>query len=111
MARTAATDGTLLAMPAKTTTMPIDPIYGPAVWTAVVLQLGLTFLVSLILDGGKLASAGGCALVGFWAGVAMILLRRPRTPRPLDLLLIRWGYVPLLIVAVAIAVWLGKARL
>ena len=93
------------------TTVPIVASYVNALRTAVVLQLVLTFMLLLILDGGMIASAGGCAMVGFWAGVTWVIVRRRMNPRRGDLLYVRWGYVPLLITAVLIAVALGKARL
>jgi hypothetical protein len=92
------------------TTIPIAPSYRNAFRTAVVVQLLLTVFLLSILDGGKIAAAGGCAMIGFWLGVLIVVMRRPHSPRVVDLLYIRWGYIPLLVAAVTIAVWLGKAR-
>ncbi|HEX8323268.1 MAG TPA: hypothetical protein VF595_05070 [Tepidisphaeraceae bacterium] len=98
-------------MRAGTTTFALHASYRRAIWTAVVLQLFLTVFLSLILDGGKIASAGGCAMIAFWVGVTVILLRRPVSPNAVDLFFVRWGYIPLLLVAIGLAVWFGKARL
>jgi len=92
------------------TTLPIDLSYRDAFRTAIVVQLLLTVVLALTLDGGRVAAAGGCAMTGFWIGVAIVVPRRPRVPRVADLLYVRWGYIPLLILGTAIAVCLGKAR-
>lgn len=93
------------------TLIPIAGVYRNAIRTAVVVNLLLTIFLLSILDGGKIARAGGCAMVGFWIGVAMVMMRRRQNPRRIDLMYIRWGYVPLLFLAVAMAITLGKAQL
>jgi hypothetical protein len=87
----------------KPTTFPISPQYRPAIWIALAIQIPLTLLLSLMLDGGRVAKIGGAALIAFWIGTTLIILRRPKNPRPLDLLFIRWSYPLLLLAAMAIA--------
>ena len=53
----------------------------------------LFFLFALILDSGFLLGLGTRALPGFWTGVAIILVRRPRNPTEDDLMFVRLGYV------------------
>ncbi len=81
--------------------LPISPAYREAVRVALVLQVVAALLLLMILDGGVLAKVGGAAMIGFWIGVAAIMVRRPMTPSAVDLLYVRWGYVPLLLLAVA----------
>lgn len=85
------------------TTLPVAPAYRNAIRAAVLLQLVLAVLMTLILDGGYTARIGGYVMGGFWIGVAMIMLRRPRAPTPLDLFYVRWGYLTLLVLSVALA--------
>jgi hypothetical protein len=92
------------------TTLPISPAYRKAVKVAVPLQVMATLFLLTILDGGMLAKAGGAAMIGFWAGVSLVMLRRPRNPDPLDLLYVRWGYLPMLIVGIACTPLMGTLR-
>jgi len=75
-----------------------------------VLQVLTTAFLFAILDGGTLAKAGGCAMAGFWIGVAIVMLRRPRTPSTLDLLYVRWGYIVLLAIGIACSPFMGALR-
>src|SRR4051794_2439961 len=77
-------------------TLPLSPAYRQAVKVAIVLQILVTLILLRILDGGMLARVGGGAMVGFWIGVAVVMLRRPLNPSRLDLLYVRWGYIAML---------------
>jgi len=92
--------------------LPLAPAYDRAVKHSLLLQLITTILLLLLLDGGQLARAGAAAMLAFWIGVAIVMLRRPQTPRPLDLLYVRWGYLPFLAIAIAVALspWMGILR-
>jgi len=92
------------------TTLPLSPAYREAVKVALVLQVLTTLFFLTILDGGTLAKAGGAAMVGFWIGVAVVMLRRPNTPSALDLLYVRWGYLLMLVVGVALSPYMGALR-
>jgi hypothetical protein len=92
------------------TTLPFSPAYRQAVKVALALQVGTTLVLLAILDGGTLAKAGGAAMVGFWVGVAVVMLRRPKMPSALDLLYVRWGYLTLLAVAIALSPFMGALR-
>ena len=83
------------------TTLPQSPAYREAVKVALVLQVVGTLALLTVLDGGTLAKTGGAAMIGFWIGAAVVMVRRPRNPTPLDLLYVRWGYLPVLIVGIA----------
>ena len=92
------------------TTLPLSPAYREAIWTAIVLQMFTALFLLTILDGGTLARAGGCAMAGFWIGVAVVMARRPRNPSSLDLLYVRWGYLPMLIVGIGLSPWMEMLR-
>ena len=92
------------------TKLPLSPAYREAVKVALVVQVLTTLFLGAILDGGALAKAGGAAMVGFWIGVAVVMVRRPRTPSRLDLLYVRWGYVVMLAVGIALLPFMGALR-
>ena len=75
-----------------------------------ILQVPLTLLFALITDGGRLFLLWTIAIVAFWVGVLLARYRRPNNPTRVDLLLIRWGTVPLMVVTAAIAKWIWQAR-
>lgn len=77
---------------------------------ALVLQVIVTLLLLMMLDGGTLAKVGGAAMVGFWSGVAVVMLRRPKSPSSLDLFYIRWGYIGMLLVGVTCMPFMGVLR-
>jgi hypothetical protein len=56
----------------------------------------------LLLDGGVRKTGCTIALVGFWAGVVLILLRRPHSPTRVDLIYIRFAVTPVVLSTVLI---------
>lgn len=85
------------------TVLPLAPAYRDAVKVALALQVPVALLLVLMLDGGVAAKIGGGVMAGFWIGAAAIMVRRPKEPKPLDLLYVKWGYAPLLLLGFAIA--------
>jgi hypothetical protein len=79
--------------------LPISPKYDSAVFDAIVLQLIVGILSKMILDGGQAAQICGIALAAFWGGVAVLMWRFPLAPKRLDLGMIRFGYLPILLLA------------
>jgi hypothetical protein len=77
--------------------LPISANYRRPVFEAIGLQVLLGFLSLLILDGGTTARICGIALVAFWGGAAVLLWRRPQSPTRVDIQLLRFGYLPLVI--------------
>ncbi len=61
----------------------------------------LTFLVvsALLLDGGLTLQLTFMAVLGYLGGLAVMAARRPQVPAAMDLILVRWGFIPLWIVA------------
>ena len=92
------------------TSLPLAPAYRKSITVALVLQVLTTLLLLTILDGGTLAKAGGAAMIGFWLGVALVMLRRPNMPSPFDLVYVRWGYLVMLIIAIALSPLMGSLR-
>jgi len=79
--------------------LPISSSYRKPIFEAVALQALLGLLSALILDGGTTARICGIALVAFWGGAAVVIWRRPRSPTRTDIELLRFGYLPLLVIA------------
>jgi uncharacterized membrane protein len=81
--------------------------YRRTIFTALILQVILGVLAMMVLDGGRIAHTTGIAVLAFWAGAAIVILRRPKLPTAFDLVLIRFGFLPLLIVTFVLAerVW------
>lgn len=78
----------------------LSPAYRVAVHSALKLQVPVAILLLLMLDNGMTARIGGCVMAGFWLGVAAVMIRRPWTPTRLDLVFIRLGYIPLLVLGI-----------
>ena len=84
--------------------------YRKATVVAASLQVPITVMFASIFDGGQLLQFWLVALVAFWTGYAIIRWRRARNPTRLDLYYIRWGTVPLMILAPVIMTWFWKLR-
>ncbi len=89
--------------------------YRPAIRIALLQEIPLLALASLILDGGGMFRVLSVAVLSHWAAILFILGRRPRSPTRLDLALIRFGFwsMPIIIGMVAPIVWrlTGQERL
>jgi hypothetical protein len=79
--------------------LPISRKYRTPIFEAVGLQLLIGFLSLLILDGGTTARICGIALIGFWGGIAVLIWRHPWTPTRMDILILRFGYLPVVFIA------------
>ena len=90
--------------------LPISPDYRNPIFQALALQAVIVALSQLVLDFGTSARICGIALLGFWAGVALLIARRPATPTPADLALIRIGFLPLLGLATPVVLWVWRLR-
>jgi hypothetical protein len=75
---------------------PISETYRSALWRALIFSVIIGVLGALTLDTEtpRLTAIG---LVVFWAFVVVVVWRRPQNPTSIDLLLIRWGCLPLMI--------------
>ncbi|MBI5760042.1 MAG: hypothetical protein HZA46_16115 [Planctomycetales bacterium] len=90
-----------------------DPEYPRPLLHALCIQLGLLVLTALILDHGIVFTACRYASVGFWAGVVLILVRRPVAPTKSDLLYFRFGLpvISVTVVPLFLCVWQIKGAI
>jgi hypothetical protein len=79
--------------------LPISPAYRKPIFESVGLQALMCVLSGLLLDRGDTARICGIALIGFWVGAAMLIWRRPHSPTRKDIELLRFGYLPLVVIA------------
>ena len=82
----------------KNPTLPISDEYRSPLQLALLLQVPIAILCLLMLDGGGLAKLCAIAMIAFWCGAAMILVRRPGGPSFLDKLYLKFGFMPLFVV-------------
>ena len=82
-----------------TPSLPISSNYRRPIFEALGLQVLLGLFSLLILDGGTTARICGIALAAFWSGAAVLIWRRPLSPTRMDIELLRFGYLPLVVIA------------
>lgn len=80
--------------------------YRQPITFALAIQIPICIVSLLTLDHGVLSKICGCAMLGFWLGVSLILTRRPFTPQPSDVSYIRYGFVAIFLAAIL----LGEMR-
>jgi hypothetical protein len=98
-AQSAAADNLPAAVPTRTDLLSaVSPLYKSAIKLAVLQQVILLILSSLLLDFGQTFRVCAVAAIAHWIAIGMIVARRPLSPTGLDLGIIRWGFVPLGIV-------------
>ena len=87
----------------RSTTVPLSSLYREAVYFTLRQQVPPALLCLLLLDGGRTAKVCGIAMLGFWAGAVIIIGRRPTSPNPGDLVFLRWGFLPIFVLALVMA--------
>jgi hypothetical protein len=92
------------------TMLPISASYRRAIYDALIVQVILGVLAMMVLDGGHMAHTTGIALLAFWSGAAVIIIRRPMAPTQTDLWLIRFGSLPLIVVTASLAEWIWSGH-
>ena len=83
--------------------LPLSDDYRGPIHMAVFQQFGVAILCLLMLDGGQLAKMCGLVMLGFWSGVALMMIRRPLNPTETDKQFIRLAFVPLFVASEVIA--------
>lgn len=73
--------------------------YDRAVLQSLGMQLVAGCFAGLLLDGGIMTRVVGVAMLGFGISVGILMIRRPLQPTKFDLTFIRWGFLPVLLVA------------
>ena len=79
-----------------------DPYTRPLL-RALGIQFLLLALASCGLPQEVFLRACSFASVGFWVGVVVVLIRRPRNPTQGDLAFVRWGLLPVGIIGMVAA--------
>lgn len=79
--------------------LPISPKYQSPIFETVAIQIVLGIFSLQIIDGGDCARICGIALVAFWGGATVLIWRRPQTPTKIDIQLIRFGFLPVAVLA------------
>lgn len=93
-----------------TRSSPISASYRQPIFEAVGLQVLLGLLSLLVLDGGTTARTCGIALIAFWSGAAVLIWRRPQSPTRADIQLLRFGYLPLTVIAFFLVHFIWQMR-
>jgi hypothetical protein len=75
----------------------IAPQYRSAVKWGAVQQTVTGILSAMVLDGGVVFRVWSLSVLAYWIGVILIVLRRPLSPTRLDILFIKYGFIPLFI--------------
>lgn len=75
-----------------------------------VIQSVLLTMSCLMLDFGVSAQISIFALVAFWGGVVLMVTRRNYAPSCMDFFLIRFGFLPVLIIAQIFVRWIWQWR-
>ena len=81
-----------------------DPYTGPLVF-AFFWQIAMLFFCALGGPPELFMPAAAYTSAGFWVGVVMVLVRRPRNPTAGDLKYFRWGLPVAIVVGGCIAMW------
>jgi len=91
---------------------PKTPVFR-AIETAIVsffLQIQLVLMFALLLDGGVRLRACLYSYVGYLAGLVLIFARRARALTDSDVLYLRWGWLPIIVLGVALFIRVWKAK-
>ena len=75
---------------------------------SIVQQGILVLLAALVLDGGIIFQRVLVAMIAFWCFVLVLLIRRRTQPTSGDILFIKFGFWPLIVIAVVITTVLGR---
>jgi len=58
----------------------------------------------------RAAQICGAALVAFWGGAGVLVCRRPLSPSRVDLWAVRFGYLPVVVIAWFLVRWIWHLR-
>jgi hypothetical protein len=89
----------------------LTPEYRVAV-TSSLVQQGITGFLVLGMDvcGGDMGQMWLACFVAYWVGFLLVHKRRQSVPTRIDVMLIRFGFIPLLIIGYALFYFIWKAR-
>jgi hypothetical protein len=60
---------------------------------ALALEIPIALICFLVLDGGGLARLCAIAVAAHWAGILLVMTRRPHAPSLTDIAYIRLGFL------------------
>lgn len=66
--------------------------YWPPIKLAAISQAICLLVAAIVLDGGFCLTLAVFAAVAYWAGLVVMILRRPSNPTKIDLALVGCGY-------------------
>lgn len=67
--------------------------YRSPVMFALALEIPIAVICALMLDGGELARVCAIAMAAHWAGILLVMFRRPDLPTLTDRLFVRLGFL------------------
>jgi hypothetical protein len=67
---------------------------------AICIQSIFLLLSACVLDSEQTFAATRYASLAFWAGVLIVIIRRPAAPTSSDLRFVRYGLIPIVVAAV-----------
>jgi hypothetical protein len=79
----------------QSTVLPLSSRYREAIVFTLIQQVPCALLSLLMLDGGVMARICAITMLGFWAAVVLMMVRRPLSPSSFDIMFLRWGFFPL----------------
>jgi hypothetical protein len=88
-----------------------SPAYRTPLRFAVAQHFIVILLTAFLLDGGAMLRASSFAVAAHWVVIVVVMCRRRSAPTGFDLGLIRVGFLPVAIIAGAIAGLLGRTAL
>ena len=83
--------------------------HSKAIAFAIGQQAIVLVLSALALDGGFLLRVCVIAAVVSWFATALIMLRRPRQPTDVDLVIVKYGFWPAMLTVLVIGIFLNIA--
>jgi hypothetical protein len=90
--------------------LPISSKYNSPIFEAVAIQIVVGILSWLMLDGGMTAQICGIALVAFWGGAVVLIWRHPQSPTKTDIVLVRFGFLPIVVAAFFLSQFIWHPR-
>ncbi len=85
--------------------------YQSALKAALLLQIITGLFAAIAIDGGLLFELWWRPMAAYWGCLIVMVFRRPNTPTKRDLILVEWGFIPLIPCAAIISFfvwrWMG----
>lgn len=80
-------------------------------WTFPLLQQAIVMILAgMVLDGGRIFQMCFYAMVAYWGGIFMMSRRRKKAYTRVDLLLVRYAFIPLCVISGYLTSWIWHLR-